>query len=145
MQQTSQTPVSKTASVAAHGTDAGSTGIAIAPPAYGIDIVDQHTIQRKAGLVRHVADTPQANRTGLPDNLQAGIENLSGLSADDVRVHYDSSQPARFQALAYTQGTEIHLGPEQERHLPHEAWHVVQQKQGRVKPTLHSNGVAIND
>jgi hypothetical protein len=25
--------------------------------------------------------------------------------------------------------------PGQEQHLPHEAWHVVQQKQGRVKPT----------
>jgi hypothetical protein len=29
----------------------------------------------------------------------------------------------------------IHLAPGQEEHLPHEAWHVVQQTQGRVKPT----------
>ena len=27
------------------------------------------------------------NRTGLPDNLKAGVENLSGYSMDDVRVH----------------------------------------------------------
>ncbi|HAP61901.1 MAG TPA: hypothetical protein DCR93_21180, partial [Cytophagales bacterium] len=33
-------------------------------------------------------------------------------------------------------GTDIHLAPGQQKHLPHEAWHVVQQKQGRVKPTL---------
>ena len=37
------------------------------------------------------------------------------------------------------------LGSGQEAHLPHEAWHVVQQKQGRVKPTLQMKGAAIND
>ena len=87
----------------------------------------------------------QTNNTGLPNNLKAGIENLSGYSMDDVKVHYNSSKPAQLQALAYTQGTEIYVGPGQERHLPHEAWHVVQQKQGRVKPTLRSRGVTIND
>ncbi|NEO17659.1 MAG: DUF4157 domain-containing protein [Moorea sp. SIO3F7] len=85
------------------------------------------------------------NKTGLPDRLKGGIENLSGYSMDDVRVHYNSVKPAQLQALAYAQGTEIHVGPGQEKHLPHEAWHVVQQKQGRVKPTKHANGVAYND
>lgn len=33
----------------------------------------------------------EKNRTGLPDNLKAGIENLSGYSMDDVRVHYGSA------------------------------------------------------
>ncbi|UCC99680.1 MAG: DUF4157 domain-containing protein [Phycisphaerales bacterium] len=86
-----------------------------------------------------------AGATGLPDNLKAGIENLSGMPMDDVRAHYRSPEPARVQALAYAQGTEIHLGPGQEQHLPHEAWHVVQQKQGRVRPTLQSKRVSIND
>jgi hypothetical protein len=85
------------------------------------------------------------NHTGLPDTLKAGVEQLSGLSMDDVRVHYNSPKPAEVQALAYTQGTDIHMGPGQERHLPHEAWHVVQQQQGRVKPTLQARGVEIND
>ena len=31
------------------------------------------------------------NRTGLPDNLKNGIENLSGMSMDHVKVHYNSS------------------------------------------------------
>jgi hypothetical protein len=48
-------------------------------------------------------------------------------------------------ALAYAQGNDIHLGPGQERHLPHEAWHVVQQRQGRVQPTTSVAGVAVND
>ncbi len=85
------------------------------------------------------------NQTGLPDNLKVGIENLSGYSLDNVRVHYNSPKPAQLQALAYTQGTEIHVAPEQEKHLPHEAWHVVQQMQGRVKPTTQMKGVQIND
>jgi hypothetical protein len=76
------------------------------------------------------------NTTGIPDHLKAGIEYLSGLSLDDVKVHYNSSKPAQLQALAYTQGTDIHVGPGQEKYLAHEAWHVVQQKQGRVRPTL---------
>ncbi|MDO8991413.1 MAG: hypothetical protein Q7U83_00020 [Daejeonella sp.] len=30
----------------------------------------------------------QENNTGLPDNLKSGIENLSGYSMDEVKVHY---------------------------------------------------------
>jgi Domain of unknown function (DUF4157) len=82
---------------------------------------------------------------GLPQNLQAGIESLSGIAMHDVRVHYNSSKPAQLRAHAYAQGTDIHLAPGQEKHLAHEAWHVVQQKQDRVKPTLQLKGVAIND
>jgi len=85
------------------------------------------------------------NNTGLPDNIKSGIENLSGYSMDDVKVHYNSNKPAQLQAHAYAQGTNIHLGPGQEKHLQHEAWHVVQQKQGRVQPTMHTKGVSIND
>jgi hypothetical protein len=61
-------------------------------------------------------------------------------------VHYNSSQPAQLNALAYAQGSDIHLGPGQEQHLPHEAWHVVQQAQGRVRPTMQMReGVPVND
>ncbi len=86
------------------------------------------------------------NETGLPDNLKSGIENLSGYSMDDVKVHYNSEKPAQLQAHAYAQGIDIHLASGQEKHLPHEAWHVVQQKQGRVSPTLQLQGtVPVND
>lgn len=85
------------------------------------------------------------NRTGMPDHLKNGIEHLSGLRMDHVRVHYNSSKPAQLQALAYAQGTDIHIAPGQERHLPHEAWHVVQQMQGRVRPTMQLGNTAIND
>ena len=85
------------------------------------------------------------NNTGLPDNLKAGVESLSGFSMDDVKVHYNSSQPATVQALSYTQGTDIHVAPGQERHLPHEAWHVAQQLAGRVEPTTEVGGMPVND
>jgi Domain of unknown function (DUF4157) len=107
---------------------AGENAATLAPPAYGIDFVDR------------------ADPTGLPGALKEGIEGLSGFSLDDVRVRYNSSAPAQLQALAYTQGNEIHVGPGQERHLSHEAWHVVQQKQGRVQATRQlKQGIALND
>ena len=88
----------------------------------------------------------QSNNNGLPDNLRNGIESMSGMNMDDVRVHYNSSKPAQLQAHAFAQGNDIHLASGQEKHLPHEAWHVVQQKQGRVKPTMQlKKGVHVND
>ncbi|MFS2108565.1 DUF4157 domain-containing protein [Sphingomonas sp. Sphisp140] len=95
-------------------------------------------IQRKA--------SPGANRTGLPDGLKHGIEAMSGLSLDAVRVHRNSSMPAHIDAEAYAHGRDIHLAPGRESHLPHEAWHVIQQMQGRVRPTAHTgDGTAVND
>lgn len=88
----------------------------------------------------------KANNTGLPNHLKSGIENLSGHSMDDVKVHYNSNKPQQLNAHAYAQGTDIHLASGQEKHLPHEAWHVVQQKQGRVKPTMQMKGkINVND
>jgi hypothetical protein len=88
----------------------------------------------------------QENKTGLPDKLKSGMESLSGLSMNDVKVHRNSDKPAQLQAHAYAQGTDIHLGPGQEKHLPHELGHVVQQKEGRVQPTTQlQSKVNIND
>ena len=106
------------------------------------------SLQRNANMANAAAqraEAPRPNNTGMPDNLKAGIESLSGFSMDDVRVHYNSSKPATVQALAYTQGTDIHVAPGQEKHLPHEAWHVAQQMAGRVSPTTNINGMPVND
>lgn len=102
---------------------------------------DEEGLQMKSDTVFQ----QKPNNTGLPDNLKAGVESLSGFSMDDVKVHYNSSQPATVQALAYTQGTDIHVAPGQERHLPHEAWHVAQQLAGRVEPTTEVGGMPVND
>ena len=90
--------------------------------------------------------SPKPNSTGIPDTLKTGLESYSGMDLSDVKVHYNSFKPEQLQALAYAQGNEIHLSPGQEKHLPHEGWHVVQQRQGRVKPTMQmKGGKYIND
>ena len=84
--------------------------------------------------------------SGLPSNLKSGVEKLSGQDMSDVSVHRNSDKPAQLNAHAYAQGNDIHLGPGQEKHLPHEAWHVAQQKQGRVQPTKQlKSEIPIND
>ena len=118
---------------------------------------DEEEVQMKAAPVQKAADEEEVqmkaapvqkkeNNTGLPDGLKSGVENLSGVSLDDVKVHTNSDQPAQMQAHAFAQGTDIHVAPGQEQHLPHEAWHVVQQKQDRVKPTSQmKEKIPVND
>ena len=101
---------------------------------------EEQTADIKPSLIQR-----KNNRTGLPEQLKEGIEGLSGYSMDDVNVHYNSSKPERLHALAYTQGRDIFVAPGQNKHLGHEAWHVVQQMQGRVSPTSQMKGVNIND
>ncbi|WP_337247473.1 MULTISPECIES: eCIS core domain-containing protein [unclassified Vibrio] len=81
----------------------------------------------------------------LPVCLRQGMERISGVNLQRVRVHYNSHKPSQVQAQAYAQGEDIYLAPGQERHLPHELGHVVQQKMGMVEPTVEVNGVAVND
>jgi hypothetical protein len=102
------------------------------------------TVQLSAG--NDAGSGGGGSSSGLPSQLKSGVESLSGQSMDDVKVHYNSDKPAQLNAHAYAQGSDIHLGPGQEKHLPHEAWHVVQQKQGRVEPTTQMRSkVPIND
>lgn len=92
-----------------------------------------------------IAPVVEPNRTGLPDALKTNIEQLSNTSLNDVSVHYNSPEPAQLKAHAFTKGSDIFVAPGQQRHLAHEAWHVVQQKQSLVQPTLFAGDVAVND
>ena len=87
----------------------------------------------------------QVNHTGIPTQLMERLGQSTGISLADVRVHYNSSLPAKPDALAYTKGNQVEIGPGQERHLPHGLGHVVQQKLGAVRANaMHSSGVALN-
>ena len=88
---------------------------------------------------------PTGASTPLPANLRAGIESMSGHDLSGVQVHRNSALPASVGALAYTQGQDIHLAPQQEQHLAHESWHVAQQMSGRVQPTTTVAGMPVND
>ena len=103
-------------------------------------------VQRKQGDDAPAAGGGAGGGSGLPDALRSGVEQLAGVDMSDVSVHRDSDRPAAMNALAYAQGNDIHLGAGQEQHLPHEAWHVAQQKQGRVTPSATQlRGAALND
>lgn len=93
--------------------------------------LDSKAIQRTAG-----------NQAVL-EMLQKA-ERQYGVPMDDVRIHYNSDKPKAVQALAYTMGTDVYIGPGQEKHLKHELGHVVQQKLGKVKPTGEVNGLPLN-
>lgn len=98
----------------------------------------KHTLQRAAAKT--------GSKTNLPEHIKTATEQLSGYAMNDVTVHYNSHLPAQLQAHAYAQGADIHLAPGQETQLPHEAWHVVQQKQGRVQPTTSTReGIRLNN
>ena len=94
-------------------------------------------------------DTPTAPRsasggTPLGKAMQAKIERQFGLPMGDVRIHHNSDEPAKFDAGAYTYGSDIFLGPGQEDTLEHELTHVAQQKKGLVQPEKIEHGIFVN-
>jgi hypothetical protein len=107
--------------------------------------VSQHNPTQECPAQFKQKNPAKPNRTGLPDHLKTGIEQLSGMPMDHVKVHYNSAEPAQLDAFAFAQGSDIHVAPGKEKHLPHEAWHVAQQQQGRVRPTAMVNGASVND
>lgn len=103
------------------------------------------TMQLMTSQAGASATSSAGGGSGMPEELQAGLKRMSGMDLSDVSVHRNSPEPAKLDALAYAQGNDIHLGPGQDTHLPHEAWHVVQQRQGRVQPSMQMGDTAIND
>jgi hypothetical protein len=99
---------------------------------------------------RAVPDEDRTRLTGARQRSargrKSGIDSLSDMAIDDVNVRYDLPRPAQLDALAYAKGANIEVAPGQEQDLPHEAWHVVQQPQGRATPTTQlKSGVPVND
>lgn len=75
-----------------------------------------------------------------------------GADFSDVRVHPGSARAVELGALAFTQGSDIHVAPGQwapettkgQELLGHELGHVLQQRAGRVKATAQLKGVGLN-
>ena len=112
-------------------------------------VSNSQLIQLLSGSASDAPESPNAsssqNTSGIPAGLKAKYEQRSGVSMDDVSVHYNSDKPIQYGALAYTQGNDVYLGPGQEKHLGHELGHVIQQKQGRVPVTGSVGGAPLND
>jgi len=118
------------------------------PPPYGINAADNLTpLQAKFGTYPNYSQGLQRRtNSSLPERLKTNMEQMGGVNLNDVKVNYNSPKPRQIGALAYTRGNQIELGPGQEKHLPHEAWHAVQQKQGRVQPTTTlAKGLPLNN
>ena len=107
---------------------------------------EKKPMQAKVGTST-VASNGSGSGGGLPTQLKENMESMSGMDLSDVKVNYNSSKPKEMGALAYAQGSQIEIGPGQEKHLPHEAWHTVQQKQGRVQPNaqVQAKGLPLNN
>jgi hypothetical protein len=94
----------------------------------------------------------KADPNKMPVNVQAKMEGAFNADFSDVKIH-EGTQASEVGALAYAQGSNIHFAPGQydpdsksgQQLLGHELTHVVQQRQGAVKPTTQVNGVAVND
>ena len=108
----------------------GANGVSAMPP---IQRMGEGETSFDSGNSEIGISTSGPNLTGLPDQMKTNLENASGFDMSDIRVHRNDPSPAKVGALAYTQGTDIYLGPGQEQHLGHEAWHSAQYKQGRVQ------------
>ncbi|MGB1206178.1 MAG: DUF4157 domain-containing protein [Chitinophagales bacterium] len=89
----------------------------------------------------------------LPTEVQTKMENAFGQDFSNVNIHKESKNATDVGALAYAQGNDVHFAPGQfkpntqagQELIGHELTHVVQQREGRVKPTTQAKGLAVND
>jgi hypothetical protein len=94
----------------------------------------------------HAAEHP------LPPPVRERMESALGRDFTTVRIHPRDASAPRLGALAYTRGEHLHFAPgvyrpgsaAGESVLRHELAHVVQQRQGRVRPT-RAGPVPLND
>lgn len=120
------------------------------------DELDEDEIQGKF-VTQQKSDGNEAllssNNTGMPTNVQAKMESAFNTDFSNVKVHANSSKATEVGAVAYTQGTDVHFAPGHynpssssgQKLLGHELTHVVQQSEGRVKPTGEVAGMPLND
>ncbi len=89
----------------------------------------------------------RGGRKPLPTDIQPALAQKLGVDVSKVTINTNSSKPAKVGAFAYTQGDTIEVAPGQNKPsiIQHELGHVVQQAQGRVKPTGSVGRVPLND
>lgn len=89
----------------------------------------------------------------IPAGVRGKMESTMGADFSDVRVHQNSSQASAIGAQAFARGNDVHMAPGKfnpssqsgQELLGHELAHVVQQREGRVQPTIQAKGVPVND
>lgn len=97
--------------------------------------------------------SPTQRTQDSEQNIIKKMENHFNSDFSNIKIHENSTTASNINALAYTQGNDIHFAPGEfnpsttkgKHLLSHELTHVVQQRNGRVKPTREINGMPIND
>lgn len=82
--------------------------------------------------------------TAIPAYLKSQAERKSGCDLSNVKVHYNSTKPADYQAVGIAQKNIIHLAPFHENKIKHEVVHIVQQKQNTF-PVCQQRGSVVSD
>lgn len=111
----------------------------------------QQSDKDEPSSLQHRAVVSSGGRT-IPAPLRTQMESALNANFANVRIH-EGNHVASVGAIAYTQGNHVHFAPGQfdpgtragKALLGHELGHVVQQRQGRVKPTTQINGLPVND
>jgi hypothetical protein len=99
------------------------------------------------------SSTLQGQGLPLPPSIRSKMEATFAADFSDVRIHADSQAPTMLNALAFTQGSNVHFAPNRyQPHDPqglellgHELTHVVQQRQGHNNVNVPLGMVAVDD
>ncbi|MDB4958767.1 MAG: hypothetical protein JWO36_6336 [Myxococcales bacterium] len=112
------------------------------------------TIQPKADApVRGAIEPASGSGEALPAEVRTKMEGSFGADFSKVRIH-QTGQAEAIGAQAFAQGENIHFAAGKydpnstagQELLGHELAHVVQQRQGRVAPTMQmKGGLGVND
>ncbi|MFK7796714.1 MAG: hypothetical protein AB8E82_04615 [Aureispira sp.] len=76
---------------------------------------------------QQMGEQESVNSTGIPDNLKAAIEYMSGYSLDHLRVHYNSEKPEMLGMSTYTENEHLYIATGAEDFLARELWRVTEQ------------------
>ncbi len=116
--------------------------------------LDDQPLPAKGTVDRDGSSALRASTSGsrMPKAVRNKMETAFGTDFSDVRIS-QGIEASSIGALAFTQGDDIHFAPGQydpssqsgQKLLGHELTHVVQQREGRVRPTAQTKGFAIND
>jgi hypothetical protein len=119
---------------------------------------NNHIVQKKEAPFfqpkeggEHSFFQPQAGQ--LPAVVQAKMENTMGEDFSGVNIHQNSAEATGMNALAFTQGENVHFAPGQynpgtrsgQELIGHEFAHVKQQRQGRVQTSVQMKGRNVNN
>lgn len=107
---------------------------------------------RSRAVANTVSPVQTKRNNDLPEELQAKMETSFGSDFSNVKIHKNSKQAAKLNALAFTQSEQIHFAPGKfdpqsksgQELIGHEMAHVTQQRQGRVNSTGTVNGMPMN-